>query len=163
MSFTQMLVGKLGEIGVFIVSMLPLVELRGGIIVGAAADINPILCYIIAVVANMLPIPFILLLLKKVLAWLKKTKLFSKPAMWIENKILSKRDRLEKFEIIGLILFVAIPLPGTGAWTGAGLAALLDMPIKKSFPAIFAGVLIAGVIMTLGAYGIFGAFKFLAS
>ncbi|MBQ5810765.1 MAG: small multi-drug export protein, partial [Clostridia bacterium] len=110
------------------------------------------------VVGNMLPIPFILLLIRKILEWLKKTKAFAKLANKIEARAKEKSGDLEKkklnLKILGLFLFVGIPLPGTGAWTGALVADALDLRMKFSLPIITLGVILAGVIVSLIGYGI---------
>lgn len=147
------------EAALFLISMIPLIELRGSIPVGAALGMPWYLVYLISVVGNLLPIPFLILFVRPVFAWLKKTRLFSGLAGWLERKLLSKAGKVTKYEMIGLLLFVAIPLPGTGAWSGAGIAALLDMRLKNALLSIIAGVLIAGVIMTLASYGVVGLIR----
>ena len=149
------------KIAVFLCSMLPIIELRGSIPLGAACGIPWYLNYIISVIGNMLPVPFVLLLIKKILEWMKTTKVFSKFALWLEARAEKSKGRLEKGVFIGLVLFVAIPIPGTGAWTGSLLAALAGIKFKKSILAILIGVLLAGVIMTLASYGVVGFLEFL--
>ncbi|MDR1665195.1 MAG: small multi-drug export protein [Clostridiales bacterium] len=134
---------------VIFISMLPVIELRGAIPVAAGFGINPAVAYIICVLGNMLPIPFILLFIKHIFALLKKVPLFGKLVDKLENNAFKKMEKVDKYSFWGLAIFVAIPLPGTGAWTGALIAALLDMKIKKSLPAIFLGVVIAGAAVTL--------------
>ena len=141
------------EVVVFIISMLPLLELRGGLLAASLLKLDFLPGYIIG---NTLPIPIVLLFLEKVLNWLKKFKATTKFVNKIENKILSKKDQIEKYGYIGLMLFVGIPLPGTGAWTGAGLAVLLNMNKKKSFLYIMLGVILASIIMSIISYGILG-------
>ena len=144
------------EVYVFLISMFPIVELRGAIPVGAAMGMNIFECYFIAVLGNLLPIPFILVFIKKILEWMTKSKvkLFNK----VSNKIILKAEKRSKkvneASFWGLFIFVAIPLPGTGAWTGALVASLMGMRFKKSFLSIVLGVLVAGIIMTLGSYGV---------
>ena len=140
------------EVVVFIISMLPLLELRGGLLAASLLKLDFLPGYIISIIGNTLPIPIVLLFLEKVLNWLKKFKATTK----LENKILSKKDQIEKYGYIGLMLFVGIPLPGTGAWTGAGLAVLLNMNKKKSFLYIMLGVILASIIMSIISYGILG-------
>ncbi len=149
---------------VFLTAMVPVLELRGAIILGAGYGIPWYINYIICVVGNMLPIPFILLFIRHILKWMKNSsvKLFSKTAAWIEEKGHSKSASIKKYELWGLMIFVAIPLPGTGAWTGALIAALLDMRMKRSLPTIFLGVLIAGFIVSGAVYGFLGFLSFLA-
>lgn len=154
------------EVYVFLVSILPVIELRGAIIVGAAPPniLNPILCYILCVIGNLLPIPFILLFIKKILEYMSKSriKLFNK----VSNKLIARAEKrsnkMNNGTFWGLFIFVAIPLPGTGAWTGALIASLLGMRFKKSMLAITLGVLVAGIIMTLGSYGLVKAFELFA-
>ena len=100
--------------------------------------------------------PFILLLITPVFAWMKGTKLFKPMVEKLEAKAMSKSDKIEKYEFWGLVLFVGIPLPGTGAWTGSLIAALLGMKFKKAFPAVIIGILMATVIMTIVSYGLLG-------
>lgn len=153
----QIFNGVLGkESIVFIISCLPILELRGGLIAAALLDLNPITSYIISIIGNMLPIPFILWLITPIFNWLKKRKSFTRIIERLENKTLSKKDALEKGEFWGLMIFVGIPLPGTGAWTGALLAALLGMDKKKAFISIFCGVIIASIIMMIVSYGLLG-------
>lgn len=149
---TSIAFGK--EIIVFIISMLPILELRGGLIAASLLDINPITSFIVCFLGNILPIPFILWFITPLFTKLKKTKLFSGMVNKLENKALSKKDQIEKYEFWGLLLFVGIPLPGTGAWTGCLIAALLDMNKKKSFLAAILGVLLAGVIMMILSFGV---------
>jgi len=163
---------------VFLCSMIPIVELRGAIPLGAGIseiewiselfNMNPgetlpwWLNYIVCVIGNMLPVPFILLFIKSILEWMKRgRKLFSKVATWLENKANKHSAKFQKSQSIALLLFVGIPIPGTGAWTGALIAAILGMRIRRSLPAIFLGVLLAGCIMTLASYGLLGFLNFL--
>ena len=139
------------ELLVFLISMFPIVELRGAIPVGVFLDMNPWMLYALAVLGNMLPIPFIILCARPIVNFFLSTKLFRPVGQWLENKVRKNSHKIVKYEIWGLLLFVAIPLPGTGAWTGALAAALLDLRLKNAFPAIFAGVLIAGLIMIFGS------------
>ncbi len=139
------------ELVVFIVSMIPIVELRGAIPFGFVLDMNPWLLYFLAVIGNLLPIPFILMLIRPITRWFLKTKLLRPIGLWLEAKVEKNKGKIEKYEFWGLCLFVAIPLPGTGAWTGALVAAFLDMRLKKALPPIILGVLIAGLIMTFGS------------
>ena len=150
-------VGK--ELCVLFCSMLPIIELRGAIPLGAAFGLPWWQNYLIAVVGNMLPIPIILLFVKAVLNWMSKcrVKLFNKIANKMFEKAEKNREKIEKYAFWGLTLFVAIPLPATGAWTGTLVAALFDMKFWKSFLAAFLGVMIAGVIMTLVSYGVVAA------
>lgn len=149
------------ELVAFLVSMLPIIELRGGIPVAALLGIEFLPALALCVLGNLLPIPFILLLIIPIFNWMKKTRLFSPLVTKLESKTLSKRDRLEKGEFWGLMIFVGIPLPGTGAWTGALLAALLGIKFKKAIVAIICGVFIAAAIMSILFYAAPDIFKML--
>ena len=156
-------VGK--ELCVFFCSMIPIIELRGAIPMGAAFNATlggmPFwFTYILSVVGNMLPIPFILLFIKKVIKWMSvsKVKLFNKVANYLLNKVEKKRDKIEKYSFWGVCLFVAVPLPVTGAWTGSLVAAMIDMKFWKALLSCLLGVMIAGVIMTLISYGVASIF-----
>lgn len=144
---------------IFLCSMVPIIELRGAIPMGAALDIPFYINYIISVVGNMLPVPFILLFIRHILHWMKKIPKLDKIAAWIENKAEKNKAKVLKYATFGLYIFVAIPLPGTGAWTGALVASMLDMRMKRSIPAILLGVMTAGVIMSLASYGAIGFLK----
>ena len=111
--------------------------------------------YIISVIGNMIPIPFVILFLRPILNWLKTTKHFSGAANWVQERSMKKAGKIVKYEMLGLFIFVAIPLPGTGAWTGAIIASILNMRISRALPPIFFGVLTAGFIMLAGSYGLF--------
>lgn len=135
---------------VFIISMLPIFECRLGMFTAIVLlQMNPVVGFIISFLGNLLPIPFILLLINKIFEWLKKVPGIKKPILWLEQHTLKKRDKIDKYGIWGLLIFVAIPLPGTGAWTGSLLSALLELDKKKSFGVIAIGVFIAGLIITI--------------
>lgn len=142
------------EISVFIISLLPILELRGGLLAAGLLNLNPIIAYIVSIVGNLLPIPFILLFLTPVFNWMKKTKLLRKIVEKMEDKAEKHKDKFEKGEFIALILFVGIPLPGTGAWTGALVASVMGMNKKKAMLAIVLGVILASIIMMILSYGI---------
>lgn len=146
---------------VFFCAMVPLIELRGSVIIGAGMGMPWFANLALSVIGNMIPVPFILLFIRRILAWMHKTKHFKGIAQWLEKKAHSKSDQVLKYASVGLMLFVGIPLPGTGAWTGALIAALLDMRMKYSLPAIFAGVCLAGVIMCCASYGMVSFLSFL--
>ena len=137
----------------FAISMLPVVELRAAIPWALAAGLPWWMAYGISVVGNLLPIPFILVFVKKVIEWMSKSKRFYKIADWLLNKAQKNVEKIQKYELVGLMIFVAIPLPGTGAWTGALVAAVLGLRFKFSMISITIGVLIAGFIMSLLSYG----------
>ena len=140
---------------VFIVSLLPILELRGGIIAGFLLGLDLVPSFLIAFIGNIIPIPFILLFIKFIFKVLKKTRMKGIIEK-LENKAISKSDKIQKYAYWGLLLFVGIPLPGTGAWTGSLIAALLNMDIKKSFFIIVLGVIMAGIIISVFSYGLLG-------
>lgn len=144
------------EVVVFIISLFPILELRGGMLAASLLDVTLWKAIIISAIGNFLPIPFILLFIKKIFSVLKKTRLFAPLVHKLENKAMKKKDQIEKYEFWGLVLFVGIPLPGTGAWTGSLIAALLDVDIKKAIKAELLGICLAAVIMTIVSYGILG-------
>ena len=143
-----------GDLIAFIISLFPILELRGGLIAASLLGVPLGRAFLLCYIANILPIPFILFCIKHFINWCKKTKLFGRLANWLERKTEKNKEKVAKYQVWGLLLFVAIPLPGTGAWTGALIAAMMDMPIKKSFPIIALGVLIAGIIMSAISYGL---------
>ena len=142
------------ELTIFLVSLMPILELRGGMIAAALLGVPCGRAFLICLAGNLLPLPFILWLIHPFFNWLRRTKHLKKVADWLERKTEKNKDKILKYEIFGLLLFVAIPLPGTGGWTGSLVAAMLDMPIKKSLPTVCAGVLIAGFIMAAVTYGL---------
>lgn len=144
------------ELLIFVISMLPILELRGGLIAAALLDVNFFLAFPICVIGNMLPIPFVLLFIRKIFEFLKKTKLFTKLVTKLDEKAKKKANSktMLKYKVWGLFAFVAIPLPGTGGWTGALVADVMDIRIKKALPVITIGVICAGIIMSLISYGI---------
>ena len=178
------------EIYVFIISVLPIIELRGAIPVGAALGLPFYTNFPLAVVGNLLPVPFILLFIPRFLDFLAKFKTFRPMVLWLRkkankhsSKVFGKDAEVEELTLdeelllnskenskvmkmsggifIAMFIFVAIPLPGTGAWTGSLVASLFNLPKKRSFLAILLGVLAAGVIMCLASYGVLGFLKFL--
>lgn len=159
--FIENLGGKVSsEIIAFIISMLPVLELRGGLIAAKLMDIEFAKAFVICFLGNLLPIPFILFFIRRIFNWLKKFKKVNAMIDKLEARSIRKADKVKKYRLFGLFLFVAIPLPGTGAWTGALIADLLDIRVRHSFPAIAAGVLCAGGIMSLLTYAIPGIFGF---
>lgn len=141
---------------VLIISMLPIIELRGALPVAFALGMPPVTSFFVAVVGNLLPVPFILLLITPFCNWLKKTRAFSWFPAFLEKKVEKNREKVTKYAVFGLFLFVAIPLPGTGAWTGALIASFLDFKFKDAFISVAAGVLTAGIIMEIFSYGLLG-------
>lgn len=135
--------------------MVPVLELRGAIPYGAANGLDIVSAVIISVIGNMIPIPFILIFVRSIFNWMKRKNAFlGKIAERFEKKAEGKKEEVLKYEFWGLAIFVAIPLPGTGAWTGALVAAMLDMQLKRALPSIFIGVLIAGIIIGLTTAGV---------
>jgi uncharacterized membrane protein len=149
------------EFILFLISMTPIIELRGALIAAPLLDVGFWQALLICIIGNMLPVPFIILLARPVFTWLKKRKIFSRFTSKFEDKIAKKADKVMKNAAIGLFLFVAIPMPGTGAWTGSLIASLFNMRFKYALPSIFAGVVVAGLIVSLGAYSVVGVFNFL--
>ena len=155
--FVTALDGKVSsEIIAFIVSLFPILELRGGLIAARLMNVEFIRAFIICYIGNMIPVPFILFFIRKVFDFMKKNKKLKVMVEKIENKSLSKADNVRKYKLWGLFLFVAIPLPGTGAWTGALIADLLGIKIKEALPTIAAGVFVAGMIVSAFMYGLLG-------
>ena len=144
------------ELIVFLISLMPILELRGGLIAAALLKLNIVPSFIIAFIGNIIPIPFILWLITPIFDWLKRTRLFNGIVTKLENKAMRKKDQIEKLQYLGLLLFVGIPLPGTGAWTGCLIAALLNMDKKKAMLYAILGVVMAGVIMLVLSFGILG-------
>lgn len=136
-----------------LIAMVPVIELRGAIPIGVANGLEPWFATILAVIGNLIPIPFILLLLNKIFDWLRDKKYTKKMIAWLEKKAEKNRKKVDKYGWLGLIILVAIPLPGTGAWTGALVASCFKMKFKPSMLAIFAGVIIAAVIVFAITYG----------
>ena len=143
------------ELGVFICSMLPIIECRGAVPMGALLNLPWWETMLFAAVGNILPVPFILLFIRKILSWMRNSRVrfFNKVANWLDRKVEKRKSTIEKYSYLGVMIFVAIPFPGTGAWTGTLIASVLKMDPKKSFLAALGGVLIATTIMMLGSYG----------
>ena len=135
-------------------AMVPVLELRGAIPVGVAAGLSPAVACVVSVLGNMVPVPFILLLIRRIFDWLRGTRLFGPKIAWLERRAHLKGRVVRKYRLPGLIILVAIPLPGTGGWTGALIAAFLDMRLKKAMPSIAGGVLSAGLIISILSYGV---------
>ena len=139
-----------------LVSMIPVVELRGGIPFGVTVGLPVWLAYLAAVVGNMLPVPFIVVYIRRIFQWMRRRlPRLNHLVTTLEEKAHLKGRKVTKYKYLGLAIFVAIPLPGTGAWTGALVAAFLDMPLRKALPSIFLGVIIAGIVVTLVSTGVF--------
>lgn len=142
------------ELIVFIISLMPILELRGGLIAAALLGLDIVPAFIICLIGNLLPLPFILWFITPIFNRLKKTKHLSKLATKLENKALAKKDKIEKAEFWGLLFFVGIPLPGTGGWTGCLIASLINMDKKKAMTAATCGVLLAGIIVGTFSFGL---------
>ena len=140
-----------------VTAMLPILEIRGAIPVGVASGLDPWLAFAVGFVGNMLPIPILILLTRKVIEWLKQHNMLVKLTAWLENKGSKGAQKVQKYSFWGLFILVAIPLPGTGAWTGALVASLLDMRLKRALPAIAMGVAVAGLVVLLVTYGVISA------
>ncbi len=144
------------EAVVFIISMIPILELRGGLIVSKLLEVPVAKAIPLCIIGNIIPVPFILLLITPIFKWMKGTKFFKPMVDKLESKAMSKSDNIKRYEFWGLVLFVGIPLPGTGAWTGSLIAALLDVDFKKAVLAELLGIAIATVIMSIFSYGLLG-------
>lgn len=149
---TNLKYGK--ELIVFLISLMPILELRGGLIAAALLGIKIVPAFIICLIGNLLPLPFILWFITPIFNWLKKTKHLNKFVTKLENKALNKKEKIEKAEFWGLLFFVGIPLPGTGGWTGCLIAALINMDKKKALAAATCGVMLAGIIVGTFSFGL---------
>ena len=138
----------------FFISMVPVIELRGAIPWATGMGLSPWVAIPVAIVGNLIPIPFIIIFIKRIFAWMRKVSpKLNKVVDKMEAKAEKNKAKVLRYAFWGLTLFVAIPLPGTGAWTGALVAAMLDMPLKKAFPSVVLGVLCAGVVVAFVSYG----------
>ena len=152
MSFFNTFLGKI--VMTFLISMVPVIELRGAIPIGVGAGLSPWVAIGVSIVGNLVPVPFIIIFIKKIFAWLRKVSCkLDGLVTGLEKRAEKKSETVQKYAFWGLFILVAIPLPGTGAWTGALVAAMLEMPLKKAFPAILLGVLGAAVIVSFVTYG----------
>jgi len=138
----------------FLVAMAPIIEIRGSVPIGVGMGLPLLPVIAVSVLGNMLPIPFIALFIRRIFAWMrKKSAKLDGLVTKLEARAFAKSGVIKKYEALGLFIFVAIPLPGTGAWTGALIGALLNIRLKYMLPAIFAGVVVAGIIMSIISYG----------
>lgn len=137
------------QLVVFLISMMPVLELRGGLIAASLLELEPLESYIIAMVGNLLPIPFILWTIKSIILKMEKSKIsaLKQTARWLHKKVEKNKYGIEKYGFWGLVLFVGIPLPGTGAWTGTLIAAVLEMDKKKTVLSVLLGLFLASIIM----------------
>ena len=138
----------------FTTAMVPVIELRGAIPVGIAAGLPPAVACAAAILGNLLPVPFIMLLARRVFSWLQDTRLFGPKIEWLERRAHLKGRIVRKYRLAGLVVLVGIPLPGTGAWTGALVASVLDIRLRTALPAILLGLVIAGGITTAVTLGL---------
>ena len=139
-------------------AMVPVLELRGAIPVGVAAGLPPLVACVVAILGNLVPVPFIMLLIRRIFNWLRETRFFGPKIQWLEHRAHLKGRLVRKYRLLGLLLLVGIPLPGTGAWTGALVAALLDIWMRHAMPAILLGLIIAGAITTAVTVGVISLF-----
>lgn len=153
--FIDIFANKLGgEMTAFMTSVMPVLECRGGMIVAKIFDIPFIKAFLICYLGNMIPMPFILLFIRKILEFMKKHNILKKFIEKMEGRADKNRDTIMRYKQWGLLLFIAIPLPGTGGWTGSLFAALLDIDFKKALPIVALGVFIADLIMSVLTYGV---------
>ena len=138
-----------------LVSMIPVIELRGGIPFGVTVGLPVWAAYLAAVIGNIIPVPFIVVYIRRIFQWMRRRiPKLNHFVDALERKAHLKGQKVTKYKYLGLVLFVAIPLPGTGAWTGSLAAAFLDMPLRKAIPSIFIGVLVAGVAISILTFGV---------
>ena len=142
-----------------VLAMMPVVELRAALPWAIARGLDPWFSYVLCVLFNMVPVPFILLFLNKILAWMETTKRFSGIAKWLKDRAHKKSDVYYQYEMLGLVILVAMPLPGTGAWTGALVASVFGLKMKRAIPPIFLGVAAAGIIMLTLSLGVVSVFN----
>ena len=152
MPFLSTMFGKI--VATFLVSMVPIIELRGAIPIGVGYGLDYWIVVLVAIIGNIIPVPFIILFIRKIFELMRKwSKKLDGIVTKLEKRAESKSDVVQKYAFWGLFVLVAIPLPGTGAWTGALVAAMLDMRLKRAFPAIALGVVTAAAIVTFVTYG----------
>lgn len=153
--FTWLTTTYAGKIlSTFFISMVPVIELRGALPIGVGMGLHPVTALIVSIIGNMVPVPFVLLLIRKILQWMHRFEKFDRFANFLEAKADKAGDKLVKYEMFGLFLLVAIPLPGTGAYTGSLVAALFDLRVRNALPVIFAGVVVAGLVVFFITYGV---------
>ena len=138
----------------FLMSMVPIIELRGALPSGVAMGLSPWTAFAVSVIGNMVPVPFIILFIRRIFEWMKRFDAFRSIAERLEAKAQKHEDKIVKYEALGLFLLVALPLPGTGAWTGSLVAAIFDLRLRSAVPVIFAGVVTAGLIVLFITYGV---------
>lgn len=152
MSFLNTILGKL--LMTFGVAMVPVLELRGAIPMGIAAGLHPAAACAAAIAGNLIPVPFIILLARRVANWLRHTSFFGPKIEWLEKRAHLKGRLVRKYRLLGLVVLVGIPLPGTGAWTGALVASVLEIRMRQALPAIFLGLLVAAAVTMAVTMGV---------
>lgn len=145
------------EMVIFIISMIPILELRGGLIAASLLQVPITTAVPICIIGNVIPVPFILLFIRQIFKWFRNVPLIGGIIRRLEKRAMSKSDSIKQYEFWGLVFFVGVPLPGTGAWTGSLIAALLEVDFKKAILAVLLGIIIATVIMSIVSYGLLGA------
>lgn len=146
------------EFTVILTAALPVIEVRGAIPVGISLGLTPIHSLFLSLIGSMIPVPFILFSIRPIFNYMRKTKIFKKLVYSLTNRSMAKSGNIQKYGVWGLLVFVAIPLPGTGVWSGSLIAALLDMRFKWAFPAIFIGNVIAGILIMALSHGVANVF-----
>ncbi len=150
--FTTTYTGKL--LATFLISMVPVIELRGALPIGVGMGLSPVTALIVSIVGNMVPVPFIIIFIRRILNWMHRFEKFDRIATKMEEKAAKGGEKIVKYEMFGLFLLVAVPLPGTGAWTGSLVAAFFNLRLRNAVPVIFAGVVAAGIVVFLVTYGV---------
>ena len=145
------------EMVIFIISMIPILELRGGLIAASLLQVPITAAVPICIIGNVIPVPFILLFIRQIFKWFRNVPLIGGIIRRLEKRAMSKSDSIKQYEFWGLVFFVGVPLPGTGAWTGSLIAALLEVDFKKAILAVVLGIISATVIMSIVSYGLLGA------
>jgi len=148
-----------GLVHTMLIAMAPVVELRGAIPYGLAQQLPFWLVFVVALIGNLIPVPFIILFIRKIFCFLRRSSLLGPMIARLEQKAHLKGRLVNRYKTFGLFVFVAIPLPGTGAWTGALVAAFLDIRLRHAFPAIALGVLVAGLLVSAISYSAIWALR----
>ncbi len=146
------------ELIVIFFAMLPIIELRGAVPLGISLGLSPIHSTILSIIGNMIIVPFLLKLLHPIMAYFERTVIFSKTVGWVKRRSMSKAAIIKKYSLLGLFIFVAIPMPGTGAWTGSVIASLLKMNFRKALLSISLGIITSGIIVATISYKVFSIF-----
>ena len=150
--FTTTYAGKL--LATFLISMVPIIELRGALPIGVGLGLSPVTALVVSIIGNMVPVPFIIIFIRRILDWMHRFEKFDRIASRLEAKAERGGEKIVRYEMFGLFLLVAVPLPGTGAWTGSLVAAFFDLRLKNAVPVILAGVVTAGIVVFLITYGV---------